>query len=67
MSDLVHSIFYSINQENPYNWLICEGISEKIYFDYFFKEEIENKNLRILPLGGQKEVIRLYRYLQTPI
>lgn len=67
MSDLVHSIFYSINKENPYNWLICEGVSEKIYFDYFFEEEIKNKNLRILPLGGQRDVIRLFRYLEIPI
>ncbi len=67
MNDLVHSIFYSIKQDKPYNWLICEGISEKIYFDYLFTDEIKNKNLRILPLGGQKEVIRLYKYLQVPI
>lgn len=65
--DLVQSIFYSLKNEVPYNWIICEGISEKIYFEYFFKEEIENKRLRILPMGGQSKVIRLYKYLQNPI
>ena len=65
--DLVQSIFYSLKNEIPYNWIICEGISEKIYFEHFFKDEIKNKRLRILPMGGQSKVIRLYKYLQNPI
>ena len=65
--DLVQAIFYSLKKENPYNWLIVEGISEKIYFEYFFKEEIEKKKLRILPLGAQKKVSELYEYLKLPI
>jgi predicted ATP-dependent endonuclease of OLD family len=65
--DLVQSIFYSLKKETPYNWIICEGVSEKIYFEYFFSDEIANKNLRILPMGGQPYVIRLYRYLETPM
>ncbi len=36
-NDLVQAIFYSLKWETPYNWLICEGTSEKIYFEYFFK------------------------------
>lgn len=67
MNDLVQSIFYSLIQKKPYNWLICEGISEKIYFEYFFEEEIKSKNLRILPMNGKKNVIRLFNYLYTPI
>jgi len=65
--DLVQSIFYSLKKISPYNWIICEGISEKIYFEYFFKEEIEELNLRILPMAGQPNVIRLYKYLETPM
>lgn len=65
--DLVQSIFYSLKSEPPYNWIICEGVSEKIYFEYFFKDEISSKRLRILPMGGQSKVIRLYKYLQNPI
>lgn len=67
MNDLVQSIFYSLIQKKPYNWIICEGISEKIYFEYFFEEEIKSKNLRILPMNGKKNVIRLFNYLYTPI
>jgi predicted ATP-dependent endonuclease of OLD family len=65
--DLVQSIFYSMNKEEPYHWLIVEGISEKIYFEYFFQEEIENKKLRILCLGGQSKVSELYKYLELPV
>ncbi len=65
--DLVQSIFYSLKNEEPYNWIICEGISEKIYFEHFFSDEIRTKRLRILPMGGQSKVIRLYKYLQNPI
>ena len=66
-NDLVQSIFYSLNKDDPYNWLIVEGVSEKIYFEYFFKNEIENKKLRILCLGGQNKVSELYEYLELPI
>lgn len=66
-NDLVQSIIISIMQENPFYWIICEGQSEKIYFEYYFKKEIEEKNLRILPVGGFKEVKKVYNYLTTPI
>lgn len=65
--DLVQSIFYSLNKDEPYNWLIVEGISEKIYFEYFLQEEIQNKKLRILCLGGQSKVTELYKYLELPV
>ncbi|WP_318486901.1 AAA family ATPase [Photobacterium leiognathi] len=65
--DLVQSIFYSLLGNNPYNWIICEGVSEKIYFEHFFKDKIKELNLRILPMGGQNKVIRLYDYLITPM
>lgn len=66
-NDLVQSIFYSIKDPDPYNWLICEGLSEKIYFEYFLQEELSSKKLRIIPMGGYSEVVRLYKYLRTPI
>lgn len=65
--DLVQSIFYSLSKNEPYNWLIVEGISEKIYFEYFFQEEIQIKKLRILCLGGQSKVSELYKYLELPV
>lgn len=66
-NDLVQSIIHSILNENSYNWIICEGQSEKIYFEYYFKKEIENNKLRLLPVGGFKEVHKIYNYLSTPI
>ncbi|MGL5962866.1 MAG: ATP-dependent nuclease [Fusobacteriaceae bacterium] len=67
INDLVQSIFYSTLQTPPYTWIICEGISEKIYFEYFYQNEIQNKKLRILSMDGSKHVIRLFKYLQIPI
>lgn len=66
-NDLVQAIYYSLFGEIPYNWLIVEGVSEKIYFEYFFEQEIKNNKLRILPLGGQSKVSELYEYLELPI
>lgn len=65
-NDLVQSIVVSLIQEKPYNWIICEGSSEKIYFEFFFKNEIKDKKLRILPVGGYEEVIKIYNYLLGP-
>lgn len=66
-NDLVQSIIISVMQANPYYWIICEGQSEKIYFDHYFNTEITEKKLRILPVGGYKEVKKIYSYLTTPI
>lgn len=66
-NDLVQAIYYSIQGQTPYNWLIVEGISEKIYFEYFFKKEIEENKLRILPLGGNNHVSEVYEYLELPM
>lgn len=35
-NDLVQSIFYSLNKQKPYNWLIVEGVSEKYILIIFF-------------------------------
>ena len=39
-------------------------MSEKIYFQHFFKDEIHQKKLRILPLGGNTKVTKIYDYLK---
>ncbi|GAA4271931.1 AAA family ATPase [Aquimarina gracilis] len=65
-NDLIQSIIISIIQEEPYNWIICEGSSEKMYFEYYFKKEIKEKKLRILPVGGYEEVLKIYNYLLGP-
>lgn len=66
-NDLVQSIFHSLKAKKPYNWLICEGPSDQIYLEYFLKEEITNKNLRIIPVGGNELVKKFYKYLSLPI
>ena len=65
--DLVQSIVSSVRLDEPYNWLICEGSSDKIYFDFYFKDLVERNNLRILPVGGASEVIKIYEYLKLPM
>lgn len=66
-NDLVQSILFSLIQDNPYNWIVCEGLSEKIYFEQMFSDDIKTKNLRFLPLGSFKEVKKLYSLLLAPI
>lgn len=67
INDLVQSIFYSLHAENAYSWLLVEGISDKIYCEYFFKDLIKNHRLRILPLGGKAEVKKLFEHLSLPL
>jgi predicted ATPase len=62
-NDFIQSIISSIIRIEPYNWIICEGSSEKIYFDEYFKEEIISKRLRIIPVGGAKEIKKTYNHL----
>jgi predicted ATP-dependent endonuclease of OLD family len=64
-NDLTQSIIESL--QNGYNWIICEGSSEKVYFEHYFSEEIEKQRLCILPCGGSAEVLRMARYIKTPL
>ncbi len=65
MNDFVQSVITSSMGAEPYNWLICEGSSEKIYLSKYFEDLIESKKLRIVPVGGAKEIKRLYNYLEA--
>lgn len=65
LNDFVQSIITSILSEEPYNWLICEGSSEKIYFEKYFEDIKVNKKLRIIPVGGATEIKRIYNHLQV--
>lgn len=64
MNDLVQSIFHSIKSENPINWIICEGSTDKIYIDHYLGKR---QNLKVIPLGGVKMVKRLFEYLSAPV
>jgi predicted ATP-dependent endonuclease of OLD family len=63
LNDFIQSIITSILSDEPFNWLLCEGSSEKKYFEYYFKEEIASKKLRIIPVGGAKQIKRIYQNL----
>jgi len=63
INDFVQSIITSSMGENSFNWIICEGTSEKLYLSAYLKESVENDRLRIVPVGGAKEIKRLYQHL----
>ncbi len=65
MNDFVQSVITSVMGENPFNWLICEGSSEKLYLSAYFSDLVEDNRLRIVPVGGAKEIKRLYSHLLT--
>lgn len=66
VNDFVQSIVSSVLKEEPYNWLICEGSSEKIYLEKYFSNLIREHKLRIIPVGGAKEVKKIYERLISP-
>ena len=61
--DLVQTIVSSILLDNCYNWLICEGTSDKIYLEEYLKDEINGIKLRIIPVGGCSIVEKIYNLL----
>lgn len=65
LNDFVQSIITSLLSDEPYNWLICEGSSEKIYFEAYFSDIKKDKKLRIIPVGGAAEIKRIYNNLQV--
>jgi len=65
LNDFVQSIITSVLPDEPFNWLICEGSSEKIYFEAYLSDIKKDKKLRIIPVGGASEIKRIYNYLQV--
>lgn len=63
INDLIQSIITSVICDNYYNWLICEGSSDKIYLSEYLKNEIQNHRLRIVPVCGVGEVKKIYQNL----
>lgn len=62
-NDFVQSILMSVICDDEYNWLICEGSSDKIYLDAYFHEEIISRKLRIIPVCTASEVKNIYKRL----
>jgi predicted ATPase len=63
LNDFIQSIISSIINPEPFNWLLCEGSSEKKYFESYFAEEIKERRLRIIPVGGAPQIKRIYQNL----
>jgi predicted ATPase len=64
-NDLIQSIITSTLSDEPYNWLICEGSTEKVYLGYYLRDLVESKKLRIVPVGGAKEVKKIFQLLEA--
>jgi len=65
VNDFVQSIITSAMGDEPYNWIICEGSSEKVYLTKYLEDIIADKRLRIVPVGGAREIKRLYNHIST--
>ena len=65
--DMIQSVVVSMLRDKPYNWIFCEGHSDKIYLEHYLSDLIANINLRVVPLGGFKQVRRVYTYLVAPL
>jgi hypothetical protein len=65
INDFTQSIVTSILNDEPFNWLICEGSSEKVYLEKYFADIKKGKKLRIIPVGGAREIKRIYNNLQV--
>lgn len=63
INDFIQSIISSLMQETPYNWLICEGSSDKVYLEAYFRDVIKANKLRIIPVGGVGEIAKIYKQL----
>jgi predicted ATPase len=64
-NDLIQSIITSTLSDEPYNWLICEGSTEKIYLGHYLQDLVQNRKLRIVPVGGAKEVKKIFQLLEA--
>lgn len=59
INDLVQSVIASV-MGGDYCWVICEGVSDKIYLDEFLKER---KNTIVLPVSGAPSVKKFFNYM----
>ncbi|MAE50855.1 MAG: hypothetical protein CMH27_03510 [Micavibrio sp.] len=64
INDLVQSIVSSLMGNDYYNWIVCEGISDKIYLECLIgKGFLEKHRILIIPMAGHSEVTKLYKHL----
>ncbi|WP_312836303.1 AAA family ATPase [Comamonas sp.] len=64
INDLIQSIASSVSLEsNPYSWLICEGSTERLYFQKYLIDHYKKNNIKIIPVGGANEIRKIYQHL----
>ena len=67
-NDFIQSVLMSVinkDEGGAYNWLICEGSSDKIYLDAYLGDLVKNKKLRIIPVCTASEVKNTYNRLKV--
>ncbi len=62
-NDFTQAIFLSVTNTAMYNWIICEGSTDKIYLEHYLKDIIEKCKIRIVPVASAKEVKNMYNRL----
>ncbi|WP_346917376.1 AAA family ATPase [Clostridium sp.] len=60
--ELTSSILSSMRVDKT-NWIICEGIDDKLYLQHYLTEI---NNLKIFSVGGCANVAKLYKYFYIP-
>lgn len=61
MFDLATSILTYMRKYPDMRWIVCEGSDDKTYIECMFQDN----NIKILPLGGCGNVVKLYKLLYT--
>ena len=62
-NDFMQAIFQSVSNATAYNWLICEGSTDKVYLAHYLHHLVANNKLRIIPVASAKEVKNIYNRL----
>lgn len=62
--ELTSSILSCMRADNT-NWIICEGTDDKAYIEHYLNGKINN--LKVFSVGGCGNVIKLFKYLYTPL
>lgn len=62
-NDLIQSILSSIISDDYYDWLICEGSSDKIYLDAYLADLIKDKRLRVISACKANTIKKMYQQL----
>lgn len=63
MFDLVTSILTYMRINPNVKWIVCEGSDDKTYLECM----LQDNNIKILPVGGCGNVVKLYQLLYSPM